>query len=145
MASQIIYLAAGTMGLPVFAGGTAGPAVLFGPTGGYLLSFPAAAFAAGWIRERSVPSAQLCWFTASFVALALVYLSGASWLSVWLRATGTQTAASALTKAWQLGVAPFLIGDVAKVLVATAVAQGNFYILGRLFRTHNAGREKGAK
>jgi len=52
LASQVCYLTAGVLGLPVFAGGTGGPAVLVGPTGGYLMAFPVAAFAAGWLSER---------------------------------------------------------------------------------------------
>ena len=52
LTSQLTYLAAGVLGLPVFAGGTGGPAVILGPTGGYLLAFPVAAFAAGWLSER---------------------------------------------------------------------------------------------
>ncbi len=145
LASQLVYLAAGTMGLPIFAGGTGGPAVLFGPTGGYLLAFPAAAYAAGWLRERAMPSGRLCWLTASLVALALVYVGGASWLAVWLRATVAPSSQAALTQAWQLGVAPFLLADVAKVLVAMAVAQGNRHLLGQFFGTHNLDRTKGSE
>ena len=47
--SQLTYLALGCAGLPVFAGGNFGPAVLLGPTGGYLLAFPLAASIIGWL------------------------------------------------------------------------------------------------
>lgn len=47
--SQLTYLTAGLVGLPVFAGGSFGFAKLIGPTGGYLLSFPVAAFVVGYL------------------------------------------------------------------------------------------------
>lgn len=50
--SQIVYLAAGAVGLPVFAGGTLGIAVLFGPTGGYLLAFPLGAYLTGYLVQK---------------------------------------------------------------------------------------------
>jgi biotin transport system substrate-specific component len=49
--SQITYLALGCAGLPVFAAGNVGPAVLLGPTGGYLLAFPLAASIIGWLVQ----------------------------------------------------------------------------------------------
>ncbi len=48
----LAYIAEGLAGLPVFAGGAAGLARLFGPTGGYLVGFVAAAFLVGWLAER---------------------------------------------------------------------------------------------
>jgi biotin transport system substrate-specific component len=51
--SQIIYVFSGFIGLPVFANGSMGPAVLFGPTGGYLLAFPVAAFLVGYLVESN--------------------------------------------------------------------------------------------
>ena len=50
--SMVAYLTAGALGLPVFAGGNGGLVYLFGPTGGYLLAFPVAAFVAGRVSER---------------------------------------------------------------------------------------------
>jgi len=50
--SQILYLVIGVIGVPVFAGFTFGVAKLFGPTGGYLLTFPFAAFLVGYILEK---------------------------------------------------------------------------------------------
>ena len=53
MASQFTYLAAGIIGIPVFAGLSFGLPVLLGPTGGYLISFPVAAFVIGYFTERN--------------------------------------------------------------------------------------------
>lgn len=50
--SQLVYLTAGAVGIPVFAGGTLGIAILFGPTGGYLLAFPLGAYLTGHLIQK---------------------------------------------------------------------------------------------
>ncbi|HSM34824.1 MAG TPA: biotin transporter BioY [Longimicrobiales bacterium] len=114
-ASQVVYLAAGVAGLPAFVAG-GGPAYLFGPTGGYLLAFPAVAAAAGWVARtapaRGAPA--LAWlFAGLFLASLIVFVGGAAQLAV---LTGDPA------RAIQVGVLPFLVGDVVKVLVAGSVA-----------------------
>ena len=52
--AQVLYLAVGAVGQPVFAGGSAGIGVLFGPTGGYLLAYPLAAVAIGLVVHRGL-------------------------------------------------------------------------------------------
>jgi biotin transport system substrate-specific component len=113
-ASQMAYLTAGIAGLPVFAAG-AGPAYLFGPTGGYLLAFPAAAAAAGWVGRRG-PRAGLpayAWLAGGlFLASLVVFAGGVAQLAV---LTGDTE------RALQLGFMPFLAGDAVKVLIAALV------------------------
>jgi biotin transport system substrate-specific component len=123
-ASQLLYLTVGVVGLPVFAGGTGGPAVLLGPTGGYLVAFPAAAFAAGWLAEKSEAASWLGWLIASLAALAVIYSSGASWLAVWLWVTGASSLPTALNGAWRLGVAPFFLADLAKAILVVLTLRG---------------------
>ena len=87
--SQLLYLALGVAGLPVFAptpDGYFGAAALFGPTGGYLLAFPLAAFAAGYIVERSksyiaVVSAMI--LTELVIILAGVFFLNTFYLHDW--------------------------------------------------------------
>src|SRR5580704_1834935 len=56
-AAAALYLVWGALGFPVFSpAGLGGIAQLFGPTGGYLMAYPAVAFVAGWLSERGVPS-----------------------------------------------------------------------------------------
>jgi biotin transport system substrate-specific component len=80
MLSQSAYIAAGSLGAPVFAGGASGIAVLLGPTGGYLLSFPIAAALAGYmVRKRHT----LPWIALSMAAaLAVVFTLGATYLAL---------------------------------------------------------------
>jgi biotin transport system substrate-specific component len=77
VAAVVAYLAQGAAGLPFFAGATAGPAVLVGPTAGFLLGFVAAAWLAGQARG-------LAWWHQAAVLLAahlLVFVPGVAWLA----------------------------------------------------------------
>jgi len=107
-ASQVAYLAAGVMGLPVFAAG-GGAAYLLGPTGGYLLAFPVAAAIAGLARDRA-----RSWFgTAVWLAAALaaIHLGGLAWLAI----LGGEALVAAT------GVRVFLLGDALKVMFVLAI------------------------
>jgi len=113
--SQIIYLILGIIGLPVFAGGKAGIGVLFGPTGGYLIGFVIAAYVIGrLVTSKKKPG--LPWIAISMaLGLIVVYLSGLAQL--------TLVAALSLKKSLIVGTGGglYLVGDVAKVIVATLV------------------------
>lgn len=108
-----LYLAAGLIGLPVFAGGTSGIARILGPTGGFLLGFFLQAFLAGLAtRDRSHPLSWpqgLFWGTLSTLA---TFSLGLPWLKTVLDVTWGEALA--------LGVLPFLPGAVAKLLLAVA-------------------------
>jgi len=108
-ASQVLYLASGAAGLPVFAGGGATPLHLLGPTGGYLWSFPAAAGLLGWLVERG--ASRRVWSLALSLVLSdvLILASGATWLSLLFAVPHRD--------AWLLGFYPFLIGDILKVVL----------------------------
>jgi biotin transport system substrate-specific component len=116
-ATLAVYLAEGALGLPVFApnSATAGLAHLFGPTGGYLLAYPAAALLISFLWRRTGRG-----FSAALVSTALgnlfILVCGASWLAALTHAS----ARTALT----LAVFPFLPGDALKVAAAAALAFG---------------------
>ncbi len=109
-ASQLAYLGLGATGLPVFAGGV-GPAALLGPTGGYLLAFPLAAWLVGSLVR---PGTRATRALAAFLgATALIFAFGAGWL--------TQLAGMDPARALALGVLPFLPGAALKIAAATAL------------------------
>src|SRR5262245_8777007 len=79
MASQVCYLVLGIFGLPVFASSPAlpqGVARLFGPTGGYLMAYPFAAFVAGWLAQRGLDRRYLTSVIAMAAGLAVVFTGG---------------------------------------------------------------------
>lgn len=123
--AQLAYLAAGVAGLPVFTAG-AGLAYLLGPTGGYLIAFPVAAFLAGVVVDR-VPRRGLARAALTFVALfavsLVVLLGGAAWLGI---TTGD------LASAFVLGFLPFLVGDLVKVALTALLAWRGRDRVGRL-------------
>ncbi|MFC2046091.1 biotin transporter BioY [Chloroflexota bacterium] len=131
--SQLAYLTAGALGLPVFAGGTGGLAVILGPTGGYLMAFPVAALAAGQLSETLERNGWVAATVASLVALAIIYGGGVLWLAVWLRGTGVPSFAPAIAEAWHLGVKPFIMLDLAKVLLAASAVGSSRAVLNRWF------------
>jgi biotin transport system substrate-specific component len=112
--SMVAYLAMGAAGLPVFTpGGLPGIARLFGPTGGYLLAYPAAAAVAGMLARRVGKR----WpFAAALAGIAVIHGGGAAQLAI---ITGSAEAAFAA------GVLPFLAKDLANVVVA-GLAIGRF-------------------
>jgi biotin transport system substrate-specific component len=113
--SQVVYLLLGILGLPVFAGGKAGLGVLFGPTGGYLIGFIAAAFVIGKITAMKARPG-FAWFCLSLVAgTAVLYALGVLQLSL--------VARLAPAKALVVGVLPFLPGDGIKILLTAWIAR----------------------
>lgn len=115
-AAQATYLTAGMLGAPVFSGGAAGLGWLFGPTGGYLLAFPAAAAVVGVLAGRGGTGGVLAAARLGVALLAgvfLIFAGGAAQLAIL-----TGDAAAAI----RLGVVPFLVGEAAKLLAALAIA-----------------------
>lgn len=109
--AQMIYLQAILMGAPVTAAGLGGPAAFLSPTAGYLVSFPLAALATGWIGQRAQGRGWLWHALGGLSGLALIYGLGMAWLAVYL---------GSLSSAWSLGVVPFVGADLLKVAIATA-------------------------
>jgi biotin transport system substrate-specific component len=131
--SQVLYLAAGIAGLPVFAASATlppGALRLIGPTGGYLMAYPLAAFVAGYLAERGFDRRYLTTVLAMLVGLAVVYAGGVMWLGLFAR-TAAGDAATGLRIAFTTGVVPFVLADVTKLLIAAAIVPGLWRIVGR--------------
>jgi biotin transport system substrate-specific component len=127
VASQILYLALGIAGLPVFAASPLlphGAARLLGPTGGYLMSYPLAAFVAGSLAERGFDRRYLTAVLAMVCGLAVIFAGGLLWLSIASRPAGGFSAVLAA------GFLPFIVPDVFKLLVAAAVMPGLWKLTG---------------
>ena len=107
------YLMAGAMGAPVFSFGGAGLPWLLGPTGGYLLAMPAAAFVVGAVAGRDGGWVRL--LAGLTLGMATIYLGGVSQLFLLTR--------QELSGLLAVGVLPFLAGDVTKILGAALLAR----------------------
>jgi biotin transport system substrate-specific component len=105
------YLFEGALGLPVFAGGAAGAAVLMGPTGGYLFGFLLAGVSMGYLAERGMGRTVVSTISAMVIGNFVIYLCGALWLANFI----------GFGQAIAAGVLPFLYGDALKLVVAAGL------------------------
>lgn len=122
MFTLVLYLLEGMAGLPVFAPfGAPGNARILGPTAGYLLAYPPAAFLTGWLIERGtaseiLPLAGARLAGALFSGDVLIFLGGWAWLAL--------SPAVDRTEAFRIGVLPFLPGEVIKICLVLAAVRG---------------------
>ena len=114
-ATFALYLAEGALGLPVFAGTPEkgiGLAYMMGGTGGYLVGYVLAAVTVGWLGEKGWDRNPLTTFGAMFIGSAIIYIPGLLWLGVLF--------------GWdkpllEWGLTPFILGDLTKMALASAV------------------------
>ena len=114
--AQAMYLMAGAMGLAVFTPSITlppGAARLIGPTGGYLLAYPVAAFVTGWLAERGWDRRYLTSLASMLAGLAIIFAGGVSWLSL----MPGQTLQSAIAG----GFLPYIGMDLVKAAIAAKV------------------------
>ena len=121
--AALLYLVEGAAGLPVFQPfGAVAAARLFGPTAGYLLAFPLAAFVAGRLLELLSARAAKAragapgWFSILAALLpgeAIILFCGWAWLTTLVGGTS----------AAKLGVLPFLAGEICKLAAAATIAR----------------------
>ena len=112
-ASMLVYLAAGAAGLPVFAPlGAPGIARFLGPTGGYLIAFPAAAFVAGYVSSRRTTLVGR--WGAALLGMVVIFIGGIAQLAI---------LSGGLGRAMALGVTPFAVLDIFKAFLAALIAR----------------------
>jgi len=126
--SQLTYLGLGAMGAPIFAGWMGGPAVLMGPTGGYLIGFVAAAFVVGLLAERGWDRRTWSMALAMLIGNSVIYVFGLSWLSIWLGHFAPKSSVLAT------GLYPFIPGDLLKIVLAAVALPSGWALLNRFGR-----------
>jgi biotin transport system substrate-specific component len=114
VASIGVYLMAGALGLPVFAGGVGGIGRFAGPTGGYLLGYLPAVYVIGWISKNSKGRVAVD-VLAMVCGSIIIYTCGISWLKMLSGMT--------LGKTLVVGMYPFILGDVVKIAAAIPIAR----------------------
>ncbi len=126
--SQLTYLGMGVMGAPIFAGWHGGPAVLTGPTGGYLVGFVAAAFVVGLLAERGWDRRTWSMALAMLIGNSVIYAIGLPWLSIWLGRFASADSVLAV------GLYPFIPGDLLKLVLAAVALPSGWALLNRFGR-----------
>jgi biotin transport system substrate-specific component len=119
--AMIAYLIEGASGLPFFAGGHFGLVHLMGPTGGYLVAFPAAAFIAGAFAEHGWDRRFFSAAAAMAIGSIVIIVCGCVWFSLLTH--------TSIVNAVRVTVAPFILGDIVKILLAAAVLPSGWKLL----------------
>ncbi len=129
-AAMLLYLGYGLLGLGVFALGNSawspsrvpGVPVILGPTAGYLLSYPVAAFVVGLLAERGWDRRFLTTALAMLIGSAVIYAVALPWLAIYVPARAVLAA----------GMYPFLPGDIVKLLLAAGLLPSAWLTLSSL-------------
>jgi biotin transport system substrate-specific component len=111
VATLLLYMAQGAVGIPVFQGTPEkglGIAYMLGTTGGYLAGFVVMAAIVGWAADRGLDRNPVKLFGVMLVAEAAMMAMGFAWLATLIGAE----------KAWTFGVVPFIVPDLIKVALA---------------------------
>ena len=113
----LLFLALVALGLPLLAGGRGGLGVFAGPSVGYLVGYPVAAWVIGWLTERGGAPYRLAWglpanLLGGIIVLYAIGVPGTAWRTD--LSLGAAAAGSGL----------FVVGDVVKAVLATVVARG---------------------
>ena len=112
VASYVLYLLLGTVGLPVFSGFSGGVGKLLGPTGGYLIGFIFLALISGLFVDK-FPKNRILAVVGMIIGMAVTYIFGTEWLAIQLKMS--------FVAALSVGVIPYLAGDAVKIIIAIIV------------------------
>lgn len=121
-ASQILYVAVGILGVPVFTDGGSGVEVITGATGGYIIGYAFATGLVGWMAEHRHDRTFSRMFTAFILGSAVIYAFGLTGLML--------TTGMSVPGAVEAGVMPFLLGDLIKASAAGLLLPGAWKLLG---------------
>jgi biotin transport system substrate-specific component len=124
LAATALYLAIGAIGLPVFADGAHGTAILLGPTGGYLIGFLVASGIVGRLAELGWDRNLIGSVGAMLIGSLVIYAIGVPWLA----ATYLD---GDLGQGIQVGLVPYLLWDVIKLTLAAAAFPAAWWFVGR--------------
>jgi biotin transport system substrate-specific component len=119
--SQLLYVLLGVAGAPVFAASPLLPqgfGRLLGPTGGYLMVYPLAAFLTGYLAERGFDRRYLTSFLAMLAGMTVLFAGGVTWLAFFAVGPGGSVG---LRAALETGFYPFVLQDVVEVAIASGV------------------------
>jgi biotin transport system substrate-specific component len=122
VATLLLYMAQGAVGIPVFQGTPEkglGIAYMLGTTGGYLAGFVVMAAIVGWAADRGLDRNPVKLFGVMLVAEAAMMAMGFAWLATLI---GPE-------KAWAFGVVPFIVPDLIKVALAAALVPAVWSLL----------------
>ncbi|MGN0288293.1 MAG: biotin transporter BioY [Lachnospiraceae bacterium] len=117
--SILVYLLLGAVGVPVFAGFSGGPSVLFGNTGGYIIGFLFSALVM-WVMEQFLGKKRWVLALSMLLGLLVCYIFGTAWF---MFIYGKNTGEIGLMTALGWCVFPYIIPDLLKIALALAICK----------------------
>jgi biotin transport system substrate-specific component len=124
LASLGLYLFVGALGAPIYAEGNHGWDILTGPTGGYIIGFVLAAFLTGFLAQRRWDRRFSSAVAAMLTGNVIIYVVGLPWLA--------EDQDLGFTETMELGLAPFVVGDLLKLYLAGALLPSAWRLVERL-------------
>ncbi|WP_116653008.1 biotin transporter BioY [Pelagibacterium sediminicola] len=131
VATVALYIGQGLAGLPVFAGIYAGPAYLFGPTGGFILAWVAMAAIIGHAADRGLSRRFLPLFAVMVAAGVVQFAAGFAWLLLLSGQAGWIDPVNPVFSAYKGAVEPFIAWDMIKFAFAAITVVGGWALLKR--------------
>ena len=122
--SMVLYVLLGAVGLPVYTDGAHGWTATTGVTGGYLLGFVLAGALVGRLAERRWDTSFASALSAMLTGSVVIYACGLAWLALDL-GTGFE-------RTLQLGLYPFLVGDLLKLYLAAVLLPASWRLVDRV-------------
>ena len=127
--SLAVYFAIGALGAPIFSEQAGGWDIITGATGGYIIGFILAAGAVGWLCERGADRRVVSMIGVLLLGNVLIYAIGVPWLANWSPAGDGVTLG--WSQAYELGVQPFILGDLLKLAIVAAILPAGWALLQR--------------
>ena len=120
--SQILYIVLGVAFIPWFGGMTGGVEILLGSTGGFLIGFIIASYFIGYITEKYADARNFTKMVGviGIANFALIYIPGLAGLALFLTSQGISFGIMDLL---MMGLIPFIVGDIVKILGAATVSK----------------------
>jgi biotin transport system substrate-specific component len=131
LATVVLYIAEGLAGLPVFAGALSGPAYLFGPTGGFIVSWLVVAVIVGRAADMGLSRRLLPLFAVMLAADAVSFVFGYTWLVVVLAGLKGVSPGAVMGAAFDGAIKPFIVWDILKMAFAAISVAGSWSLLRR--------------
>lgn len=121
--SQVLYVVLGVAFIPWFGGMTGGLEALLGSTGGYFIGFIITSYFIGLITEKYAESRSFRKMAVviGIANFALIYIPGLAGLALWFSLT--QGTAIGIVDLLMMGLVPFIVGDIVKILGAASVSK----------------------
>lgn len=130
-ASQALYWVLALIGLPVLSNGRGGWSAATGATAGYVVGFIVAAALVGYLSERGQDRSLVTSIPQMLLGSVVIYAMGVSWLAHSMNVPFySKTGKDAFT----YGLAPFIVGDLLKMLLAAAITPAAWALVSRRSR-----------